>query len=176
VKLDSAKVRWHRDRLGWTLDTLAEQAEVAEGTALRAEHGEDIRPSSGRRIARALGVDVSELVPEKPGATRPKVAAPPSPPPIAEEERRKPLSVEWALTAPDTEFDSRLKTATLPEVMALLPLNLHAEDVSGDDRIRILERVSKIVSRFQILGGPFDLAKDWEDRSASEDRRDQETA
>jgi transcriptional regulator with XRE-family HTH domain len=76
VKLDSSKMRWHRDRLGWTLDTLAEQAEVAEGTALRAEHGEDIRPSSGRRIARALGVDISELVPEKPGVVLPKAEAP----------------------------------------------------------------------------------------------------
>jgi transcriptional regulator with XRE-family HTH domain len=76
VKLDSAKVRWHRDRLGWTLDTLAEQAEVAEGTAMRAEHGEDIRPSSGRRIARAFGVDISELVPEKPGVVLPKAGAP----------------------------------------------------------------------------------------------------
>ena len=77
MKLDSAKVRWHRDRLGWTLDTLAEQAEVAEGTALRAEHGEDIRPSSGRRIARALGVDISELVPDQPGVVIPKVQQPP---------------------------------------------------------------------------------------------------
>jgi transcriptional regulator with XRE-family HTH domain len=80
VKLDSAKVRWHRDRLGWTLDTLAEKAEVAEGTALRAEHGEDIRPSSGRRIARALGVDVSELVPDRPGVVLPKAAAVPNTP------------------------------------------------------------------------------------------------
>lgn len=91
MRLDSEKVRWHRDRLGWTLDTLAEEAEVAEGTALRAEHGEDIRPSSGRRIARAFGVDISELVPEKPGVVRPKVTAPPSPPPKAGEARR----VEW---------------------------------------------------------------------------------
>ena len=81
MKLDSAKMRWHRDRLGWTLDTLAEQAEVAEGTALRAEHGEDIRPSSGRRIARALGVDISELVPDKPGVVLPKAEAPSSPGP-----------------------------------------------------------------------------------------------
>ena len=81
MKLDSAKMRWHRDRLGWTLDTLAEQAEVAEGTALRAEHGEDIRPSSGRRIARALGVDISELVPDKPGVVLPKAGAPSTPGP-----------------------------------------------------------------------------------------------
>jgi transcriptional regulator with XRE-family HTH domain len=67
MKLDADKVRWHRDSRGWTLETTAEKAEVALGTVLRAEHGEDIRPSSGRRIARAFGVDVSELVPEKPG-------------------------------------------------------------------------------------------------------------
>jgi transcriptional regulator with XRE-family HTH domain len=67
VKLDGAKVRWHRDQLGWTLDDVAEQAEVAKGTVLRAEHGEDVRPSSGRRIARAFGIDIPELSPEKPG-------------------------------------------------------------------------------------------------------------
>ena len=68
MKLDADKVRWYRDRFGWTLDITAEKAEVAPGTILRAEHGEDIRPSSGRRIARAFGVDISELVPDKPGA------------------------------------------------------------------------------------------------------------
>jgi transcriptional regulator with XRE-family HTH domain len=68
MKLDHEKVRWHRDRLGLTLDTLGEKAEVAKGTVLRAEHGEDVRPSSGRRIARALGVEISDLIPEKPGS------------------------------------------------------------------------------------------------------------
>jgi transcriptional regulator with XRE-family HTH domain len=66
MRLDDERVRWHRDRLGWTLDTLAEKAEVAKGTVLRAEHGEDVRPSSGRRIARALGVEISDLIPDKP--------------------------------------------------------------------------------------------------------------
>jgi transcriptional regulator with XRE-family HTH domain len=66
MRLDHERVRWHRDRLGWTLDTLAEKAEVAKGTVLRAEHGEDVRPSSGRRIARALGVEISDLIPDKP--------------------------------------------------------------------------------------------------------------
>jgi transcriptional regulator with XRE-family HTH domain len=66
MQLDHERVRWHRDRLGWTLDTLAEKAEVAKGTVLRAEHGEDVRPSSGRRIARALGTEISDLIPDKP--------------------------------------------------------------------------------------------------------------
>ena len=68
MRLDHEKVRWHRDRLGWTLDTLAEEANVAKGTVLRAEHGEDVRPSSGRRIARALEVEISDLIPDKPGS------------------------------------------------------------------------------------------------------------
>ncbi len=76
MKLDGKKVRWHRDRLGWTLDALAEKAEVAKGTVLRAEHGEDIRPSSGRRIARAFRVEIPELIPEKPGASSSKASAP----------------------------------------------------------------------------------------------------
>jgi transcriptional regulator with XRE-family HTH domain len=76
VKLDADKVRWQRDSRGWTLETTAKNAEVALGTVLRAEHGEDIRPSSGRRIARAFDVDISELVPDRPGMVRPKASAP----------------------------------------------------------------------------------------------------
>lgn len=95
MRLDHEKVRWHRDRLGWTLDTLAEKAEVAKGTVLRAEHGEDVRPSSGRRIAGALGVEISDLIPDRPGAIVPKVESRSSPEPSLpnglEDERR----AEW---------------------------------------------------------------------------------
>jgi transcriptional regulator with XRE-family HTH domain len=82
MRLDHERVRWHRDRLGWTLDTLAEKAEVAKGTVLRAEHGEDVRPSSGRRIANALGTEISELIPDKPGRVG-ELAAPLADPPEA---------------------------------------------------------------------------------------------
>ena len=75
MKLDTDKMRWNRDRLGLSLAEVAGKAEVAEGTVLRAEHGEDIRPSSGRRIARALGVELSELIPEKPGRVEELAAA-----------------------------------------------------------------------------------------------------
>jgi transcriptional regulator with XRE-family HTH domain len=76
MRLDTDKVRWHRDRFGWTLDELADKAGVAKGTLLRAEHGEDIQPRSGRRIAQAFGVDISGLVPDKPGVVLPKAEAP----------------------------------------------------------------------------------------------------
>src|SRR5215217_3845043 len=99
MRLDHERVRWHRDRLGWTLDTLAEKAEVAKGTVLRAEHGEDVRPSSGRRIARALGVEIPDLIPEKPGAADPKEARRSSLEPsfndVLEGERRKDVYLPW---------------------------------------------------------------------------------
>jgi transcriptional regulator with XRE-family HTH domain len=102
MRLDSAKVRWHRDRLGWTLDELANKAGVAKGTLLRAEHGEDIQPRSGRRIAQAFDVDISELVPEMPGvATRPKVLRPRT---LEEFLERAGLETRW-FTLPDEEFD-----------------------------------------------------------------------
>jgi transcriptional regulator with XRE-family HTH domain len=104
MRLDSRKVRWHRDRFGWTLDELADKAGVAKGTLLRAEHGEDIQPRSGRRIAQAFGVDISELVPEMPGvATRPKVLRPRT---LDELLERAGLEPPHWLTLPDDEFDS----------------------------------------------------------------------
>lgn len=103
MRLDSRKVRWHRDRFGWTLDELADKAGVAKGTLLRAEHGEDIQPRSGRRIAQAFGVDISELIPEMPGvAPRPKVLRPRT---LDELLERAVLEPQW-LTLPDEEFDS----------------------------------------------------------------------
>jgi len=75
MRLDHERVHWHRDRLGWTLETLAEKAEVAKGTVLRAEHGEDVRPGSGRRIAQALGAELSDLIPDKPGRVEELVGA-----------------------------------------------------------------------------------------------------
>jgi transcriptional regulator with XRE-family HTH domain len=96
MKLDADKMRWHRDSRGWTLETTAEKAEVALGTVLRAEHGEDIRPSSGRRIAQAFGVDVSELVPDRPGVMPPKAPAPSTSGPHETEEPMAPGAISEA--------------------------------------------------------------------------------
>jgi transcriptional regulator with XRE-family HTH domain len=164
VKLDSAKMRWHRDRLGWTLDTLAEQAEVAEGTALRAEHGEDIRPSSGRRIARALGVDISELVPDQPGVVRPKEPAAPPP------------SREWAVGAPEEEFNSWVETASLHDTLTLnreLSEIAAGETAETDEHRHLLRRLGKVAEHF-IAFGPFKLVETSRTRRAAAAREDQE--
>jgi transcriptional regulator with XRE-family HTH domain len=150
-----------RERRALTLRELAAMSGVAADTINQIELGHrKPRPSTLRKLARALEVDVEEFYEEP---IRPKVSA-------------APPSLEWALAASDKEFDNFIRTATLPEAMELLPLNLRAKDTSGDERIRILERVSKILSRILELGGPYALAKDWEDRSARDHQERQETA
>jgi transcriptional regulator with XRE-family HTH domain len=115
LKLAGDKVRWHRDRLGWTIDDLAEKAEVAKGTVLRAEHGEDIRPSSGRRIARALGAEIPDLVPERPGAPSPKALA-----------LSSPLVLDW-LRERDAKFALMDQEATFRDHVLNTPLDRNLE-------------------------------------------------
>jgi transcriptional regulator with XRE-family HTH domain len=74
LKLDRDNFIRARERLGYSIETVAEKAGIAKNSVLRAEHGEDIRPLTARKIAAALGVEVAELYAD-PGY--PKGAAPP---------------------------------------------------------------------------------------------------
>ena len=62
MRLDGDKVRRARERLGYSMEMTGEEAEVSKNSILRAEHGEDIRPVTARRISRALGVEVADLI------------------------------------------------------------------------------------------------------------------
>jgi transcriptional regulator with XRE-family HTH domain len=74
VKLDRDNLIRARERLGYSIETVAEEAGIAKNSVLRAEHGEDIRPLTARKIATALGVEVADLYA---GANDPKGEAPP---------------------------------------------------------------------------------------------------
>lgn len=65
LKLSRKRMRYARDRLGYSLVMVSEEAGVAEGTAIRAEHEEEIRPGTARKIAGALGVRVADLMKEE---------------------------------------------------------------------------------------------------------------
>jgi hypothetical protein len=105
---------------------------------LRAEHGEDIRPSSGRRIARAFDVDISELVPDRPGVVRPKASAP-STSGQSEEER---YEIEILPTA--------------PEVVTRETLEEHGIPVT-DAEVRVLNENLDGLRRGQRTGEPYAL-------------------
>jgi DNA-binding XRE family transcriptional regulator len=64
VKLDRDKLIRAREMLGYGIETVAAEAGVSKNSVLRAEHEEDIRPLTARKIAAALGVRVADLIGE----------------------------------------------------------------------------------------------------------------
>jgi DNA-binding XRE family transcriptional regulator len=61
LKLDREKLIRAREMLGYGLEKTAEVAGVSKNSVLRAEHEEDIRPVTARKIATALKVAVADL-------------------------------------------------------------------------------------------------------------------
>jgi transcriptional regulator with XRE-family HTH domain len=63
VKLDRDRILRARELLGYGVEKTAEVAGVSKNSVLRAEHAEDIRPITARKIAAALEVEVRDLLP-----------------------------------------------------------------------------------------------------------------
>jgi DNA-binding XRE family transcriptional regulator len=64
LRLDRDKLQRAREMLGYSIEMTGEEAGVSKNSVLRAEHEEDIRPVTARKIAAALGVRVADLVEE----------------------------------------------------------------------------------------------------------------
>jgi transcriptional regulator with XRE-family HTH domain len=81
--------------LGYGIETTAQAAGVSKNSVLRAEHGEDIRPLTARKIAGALNVEVADLL----GAEYPKGESRSSLEPSLEDaladERREAIYQPW---------------------------------------------------------------------------------
>jgi len=94
LKLDRDKLIRAREMLGYGIELTAQEAGVSKNSVLRAEHEEDIRPVTARKIAAALGVRVADLIGESETL---KVEAPlePSFENALEEERREAIYGSW---------------------------------------------------------------------------------
>jgi len=66
LRLDPERTLEARERLGLSVAMAAKRADVAKSSISRAEHGEEIRPATARRIATAYGVSVADLYPHDP--------------------------------------------------------------------------------------------------------------
>lgn len=89
-----------RERRMWTQVRLAEEAGVSPTTVSGIERGRIARPHFGtvRKLARALGVEAEELVA---GPTAGPAAGPAA------------LSLEWAMSSGEEEFERGLEGATM---------------------------------------------------------------
>ena len=106
MKLDRTKLQRARELLGYGIEITAEKAGVSKNSVLRAEHEEDIRPVTARKIAAALQVEVRDLLQVAP--TFPKAQSP------------LPLE-EWAAGTPAVEeilFDQPYTAENFEEVRA----------------------------------------------------------
>jgi transcriptional regulator with XRE-family HTH domain len=64
LRLNKDRLQRARELLGYGLEKTAQEAGVSKNSVLRAEHEEDIRPGTARKIAAALHVSVADLVRE----------------------------------------------------------------------------------------------------------------
>lgn len=105
VRIRLVVVREHRM---WTQGRLAEEAGVSPTTVSGIESGRISRPHFGtvEKLARALGVDPRELLASSArGLERAPITAP--------------LSLAWAMSSREEEFEEGLEGATLGGLMAL---------------------------------------------------------
>lgn len=121
MKLDPIKVHEARERMGFSLDDVAKAAGVSQTSAIRAEHGKEIRPLTARRIARGLGVEVADLYP-KAEAPTPSISSPKS---EAVEERR-------AIDLPQEDFRRALSEARSDAELIDLYYRLEAERTNAE--------------------------------------------
>ena len=64
MRLDKYRLQRAREMLGYGLEKTAQEAGISKNSVLRAEHEEDIRPVTARKIATALHVAVADLIGE----------------------------------------------------------------------------------------------------------------
>jgi DNA-binding XRE family transcriptional regulator len=95
LKLDRDKLIRAREMLGYGIETTAQEAGVSKNSVLRAEHEEDIRPVTARKIAAALDVRVADLLGESETLKAEASPLEPSFENVLEEERREAIYKPW---------------------------------------------------------------------------------
>lgn len=111
MKLDRDRLVRAREVLGYGLEKTAEEAGISKNSVLRAEHEEDIRPSTARKIATALGVAVADLLEEMPN---PKVEASEPPDTFVDRLLRAPTMPIEELSDEEQQDIQRLLTGGKP--------------------------------------------------------------
>jgi hypothetical protein len=124
--------------LGYGIETTAQAAGISKNSVLRAEHGEDIRPVTARKIARALNVEVADLL----GAESPKGERRSSSEPTLfnglEDERRK-AAYDVALNAATHQAVHDRRSANRALASEGIPQPAYFKDYENDAMTRLLK-------------------------------------
>jgi transcriptional regulator with XRE-family HTH domain len=135
------KLREIRELRGWSQSVLAEKADVSRDSISNYETGHrEAYPSTAKKLADALGVTIADFMED----TAPKAVL------------TSPL-LEWALTTSDEDFDRHIRTATIPDTKELMKISNLVPQKPDAERIRVLERVNKILNRFQEFEGHWEI-------------------
>jgi transcriptional regulator with XRE-family HTH domain len=105
LRLDPEKVRRAREILGYAIEATGEKGDLSPNSVLRAEHGEEIRPSTARRLAKALNREVADLYPKEQAPTSPTSAE------AVSEERRTAGAGDDELPAGQSQRQAAIKEA-----------------------------------------------------------------
>ena len=137
-----------RERRMWTQARLADEAGVSPTTVSAIESGRISRPHFGtlRKLARALEVEPDELISSSgtPGSEG-----------LVEQERPAPLSLEWARSVGEEEFEQEVEDASMGQVESFSEelreergrlQRLYAEFPEGSEQRRFIKRQIREVS------------------------------
>ncbi len=152
-----------RESQALTLRDLAERSGVDANTINQVELGHrKPRPSTLRKLAKALDVDVRELFEEP--ALSGKVEAPST----------GPQSLEWALTAPEEEFSVWVENAQPIALHKLwILLSEYAKDLeTGDHHRRATDRAQEAIDQYFRLNPPVAVRPRKSQVSADEENRE----
>jgi len=123
-----------------SIEDVSTKARVSPHTWVRAEHGEEIRPSSARRVAAALGVEPERLM----GGTSGPLGEAPSPPETTDEERRESVEADaYPVTSAGEEGDLLLLRS------AVGAGHISLEDFSEAQLASMLARFNKVRRRLE---------------------------
>lgn len=139
-----------REEHGWSQKRLSDESGVSRDSISNYETGQrDAWPSTAKKLADALGVEIADLA-------RPKAAAPPL--------------LEWAMTAPEKEYDGWVKAASSTDLHKVwIELSRIAESMEiGAEHAVYRDRIQKAADQFLRLQG----ISDWEVRPRREANRE----
>lgn len=156
IEISTTLIRIRRSRM-WTQGQLAEEAQVSPTTVSGIESGRISRPHFGtiRKLTAALGVSPEQLLSKAETVEERKAAS-------------SPLTLGWARTAREEEFEREVESASL-ENLSVLRRDLEEEqgrlqrlygEAEGDEQREIKRKIRNVAAQKGSVGASIMFYRD----------------